>query len=250
MSQRTGSSRSKPHPSFCKRSPPCRSNGKNTSTNSLSQRATTAKFSKSFKRYKIILLIIVTSQFFNIIFSPADFRRRNVPALEYAEGDGRPDISLHRRTNRAALQVSRAIEISSERADCSRHHRRHFARAIFRFGRKFQYYLQFPNLLNNPISGPISGLWKEAYGALSSQNNESLALYKDLMKSDRRFQQFVRSCANNPLLKKKGIPECILFVTTRITKYPLLIDPLIKTARDRPQEQQKLKDANMFVRVS
>lgn len=114
----------------------------------------------------------------------------------------------------------------------------------------FNIYLQFPNFLNNPISGPISGLWKEAYGALSSQNNESLALYKDLMKSDRRFQQFVRSCANNPLLKKKGIPECILFVTTRITKYPLLIDPLIKTARDRPQEQQKLKDANMFVRVS
>ena len=109
---------------------------------------------------------------------------------------------------------------------------------------------QFLRFINNLISGPMSGLWKEAYGALSSQNNESLALYKDLMKSDRRFQQFVRSCANNPLLKKKGIPECILFVTTRLTKYPLLIDPLIKTARDRPQEQQKLKDAYMFVRVS
>ena len=34
---------------------------------------------------------------------------------------------------------------------------------------------------------------------------------------------------NNPLLKKKGIPECILFVTQRLTKYPLLIEPLIKT---------------------
>ena len=105
---------------------------------------------------------------------------------------------------------------------------------------------------NNRVlfAGPVSGRWKEAYGALSSQNNESLALYKDLMKSDRRFTHFVRSCANNPLLKKKGIPECILFVTTRLTKYPLLIDALIKTARDRPQEKQKLKDASMFVRVS
>jgi hypothetical protein len=77
-----------------------------------------------------------------------------------------------------------------------------------------------------------------------------VSLYKDLMKSDRRFTQFVRNCAHNPLLKKKGIPECILFVTTRITKYPLLIEPLIKTAKDLPQEQQKLKDSNMFVRVS
>jgi hypothetical protein len=31
------------------------------------------------------------------------------------------------------------------------------------------------------------------------------------------------------LLKKKGIPECILFVTQRLTKYPLLVEPLIKT---------------------
>jgi hypothetical protein len=35
------------------------------------------------------------------------------------------------------------------------------------------------------------------------------------MKSDRRFGQFVRQCSENPLLKKKGVAECILFVTTR-----------------------------------
>ncbi len=77
-----------------------------------------------------------------------------------------------------------------------------------------------------------------------------MGLYKDILKSDRQFQQFVKQCALNPLLKKKGVPECILFVTTRITKYPLLIEPLVKTARDLPREQQRLRDANMFVRVS
>ena len=105
------------------------------------------------------------------------------------------------------------------------------------------------NRFTSFLAGPISRVWKAAYGTFCSQHNESVSLYKDIMKSDRRFQQFVRQCANNPLLKKKGIPECILFVTTRITKYPLLIEPLIKTARDLPQEQQKLRDANMFVRV-
>lgn len=45
----------------------------------------------------------------------------------------------------------------------------------------------------------------------------------------------------NPLLKKKGIPECILFVTQRLTKYPLLIEPLIKTgiAQDEGEDLRK-----------
>ena len=45
-----------------------------------------------------------------------------------------------------------------------------------------------------------------------------------------------------------GIPECILTVTTRITKYPLLIEPLIKTAKDRPAEQQKLRSCLSLVK--
>ena len=146
--QKTGSSRNKPRPSFCKRSPRCRWSGKNTSTNSLSQRATTAKFSKSFKRYKMTYnyrCLAALKRF----FASADFRRRHVPALEHAEGGGWPDISLHRRTDRAALQVSRAIEISPERADCSRHHRRHFARAIFRFGWKLQYFCPLRKFLGS-----------------------------------------------------------------------------------------------------
>lgn len=106
------------------------------------------------------------------------------------------------------------------------------------------------DLLLEQFAGESSRLWKEAYGTFCSQHSDAVSLYKDIYKSDRRFQQFIRHCANNPLLKKKGIPECILFVTTRITKYPLLIEPLIKTARDLPQEQQKLRDASLFVRVS
>jgi hypothetical protein len=96
--------------------------------------------------------------------------------------------------------------------------------------------------------GDLSRKWREAYGTFCSQHNESVALYKDLLKSDRQFQQFVKQCSLNPLLKKKGVPECILFVTTRITKYPLLIEPLVKTARDLPVDQCALKEAHVKVR--
>ena len=70
------------------------------------------------------------------------------------------------------------------------------------------------------------------------------------MKSDRRFQQFIHKCSENPLLKKKGVPECIMFVTGRIMKYPLLVDALIKTAKDRPADEEQLIQAKMFVKVN
>ena len=45
------------------------------------------------------------------------------------------------------------------------------------------------------------------------------------------------------------MPECILFVTHRVTKYPLLIEPLIKTSRDQEQEITNLTKALQLVKV-
>jgi len=90
--------------------------------------------------------------------------------------------------------------------------------------------------------------WQGAYGAFCSQHSDAVNIYKDLLKSDRRFHEFVQQSSLNPLLRKMGIPECILTVTTRITKYPLLIEPLIKTAKDRPEEQQKLRNCLHLVK--
>jgi len=78
---------------------------------------------------------------------------------------------------------------------------------------------------------------------------DAVDLYKDCLQHDRRFGEFVRHCQLNPLLKKKGIPECVLFVTQRLTKYPLLIEPLIKTAKDNKPEQEKLAKALALVKV-
>lgn len=49
------------------------------------------------------------------------------------------------------------------------------------------------------------------------------------------------------MLKKKGIPECILFVTQRLTKYPLLIEPLIKTSTMQ-DEGEDLRKALVLVK--
>lgn len=52
------------------------------------------------------------------------------------------------------------------------------------------------------------------------------------------------------MCKGRGIPECILLVTQRLTKYPLMIDALIKSSKDHPDEIERLKVAQVLVKVS
>lgn len=85
-------------------------------------------------------------------------------------------------------------------------------------------------------------------GEFCSRHRDAVELYKYYLQSDPRFGQFIRHCQTNPLLKKKGIPECILFVTQRLTKYPLLIEPLIKTSKENRQEQEALQKALTLVK--
>ncbi|XP_050311680.1 rho guanine nucleotide exchange factor 18 isoform X2 [Anthonomus grandis grandis] len=89
---------------------------------------------------------------------------------------------------------------------------------------------------------------KSAYGEFCSRHRDAVDIYKYYVQQDPRFNEFVRHCQTNPLLKKKGIPECILFVTQRLTKYPLLIEPLIKTSKDNKREQEILQRALTLVK--
>ena len=110
-----------------------------------------------------------------------------------------------------------------------------------------------PGTTNNysfmKLIGKSAEKWQDAYGSFCSSHTEAVGVFKDLMKSDRRFQKFIVEASENPLLKKKGVPECIMFVTGRIMKYPLLIDALIKTAKDKPADEEDLVQAKMFVKV-
>ncbi|XP_064618517.1 A-kinase anchor protein 13-like isoform X3 [Lineus longissimus] len=89
------------------------------------------------------------------------------------------------------------------------------------------------DLLCDQFGGDNGERLKEAYGEFCSRHKEAVAYYKDMLKNDRTFQGFIKKCSNNRLCKKLGIPECILLVTQRMTKYPLLLDPIIKTTKDK-----------------
>ncbi|XP_073999272.1 rho guanine nucleotide exchange factor 18 cysts isoform X5 [Rhodnius prolixus] len=96
------------------------------------------------------------------------------------------------------------------------------------------------DILLEQFSGASAVKLKSVYGEFCSNHRNAIDIYKECMQQDGRFAEFVKHCQGNPLLKKKGIPECILFVTQRLTKYPLLIEPLIKTSKDNKEEQERL----------
>ncbi|KAF4519313.1 hypothetical protein B566_EDAN005253, partial [Ephemera danica] len=104
------------------------------------------------------------------------------------------------------------------------------------------------DILLEQFSGLEAEKLKSAYGEFCSRHRDAVDLYKDYLQQDHRFGEFVRHCQTNPLLKKKGIPECVLFVTQRLTKYPLLIEPLIKSAKENKKEQEKLSKALALVK--
>ncbi|KAL5289557.1 hypothetical protein ACFFRR_009568 [Megaselia abdita] len=89
---------------------------------------------------------------------------------------------------------------------------------------------------------------KNVYGEFCSNHRNALDKFKYYL-SDITFTNCYKHCLSNPLLKKKGIPECILFVTQRLTKYPLLIDSLIKSSIDDKIETDKLRKSLHLVKT-
>uniref|UniRef100_A0A1I8P763 DH domain-containing protein n=1 Tax=Stomoxys calcitrans TaxID=35570 RepID=A0A1I8P763_STOCA len=88
-----------------------------------------------------------------------------------------------------------------------------------------------------------------AYGEFCANHRSALEQFKSCMTGrDPMFSEWYKHCLTNPLLKKKGIPECILFVTQRLTKYPLLIEPLLKSAKEDKLECEKLQHALALVK--
>lgn len=87
-------------------------------------------------------------------------------------------------------------------------------------------------------------------GDVCSNHRSALDLCKSYITEDQTFAEWNKHCLQNPLLKKKGIPECLLFVSQRLTKYPLLIQPLSKSALnlDDKVEHEKLAQAESLVK--
>uniref|UniRef100_A0A8C5ALF9 Rho/rac guanine nucleotide exchange factor (GEF) 2 n=1 Tax=Gadus morhua TaxID=8049 RepID=A0A8C5ALF9_GADMO len=102
---------------------------------------------------------------------------------------------------------------------------------------------QLGDLLLNQFSGQSAEDIRKVYSEFCSRHPKAVKLYKELLARDKRFQHFVRKVTRGPLLRRHGIQECILLVTQRITKYPVLIQRILDNTKGNEEEVQSLSTA-------
>lgn len=99
------------------------------------------------------------------------------------------------------------------------------------------------DILAETFAPPAHHKLKAAYGEFCSRHRDAVEVFKECCTREPRLARFIRKCQQNPMLRKKGVPECVLFVAQRLTKYPLLLEPLLKTAGDDVTERELLQKA-------
>ncbi|KAM4050360.1 rho guanine nucleotide exchange factor 28 isoform 2-T2 [Anomaloglossus baeobatrachus] len=80
---------------------------------------------------------------------------------------------------------------------------------------------------------------KRIYGEFCSHHIEAMNLFKELQQN-KKFQNFLKVTNSNLQARRRGIPECILLVTQRITKYPVLVERLLRYTPEGTEEHQEL----------
>ncbi|KAF5906153.1 A-kinase anchor protein 13 isoform X1, partial [Clarias magur] len=104
------------------------------------------------------------------------------------------------------------------------------------------------NILMNQFSGSNAESMKKVYGKFCSRHNEAVNLYKELHAKDKRFQTFIRKKMSSSIVRRLGIPECILLVTQRLTKYPVLLQRILQHTKENEEDYVDLTQALQLIK--
>uniref|UniRef100_A0A8B9M2Z0 Rho guanine nucleotide exchange factor 28 n=1 Tax=Accipiter nisus TaxID=211598 RepID=A0A8B9M2Z0_9AVES len=88
---------------------------------------------------------------------------------------------------------------------------------------------------------------KKIYGEFCSHQKEAVNLFKELQQN-KKFQNFIKLRNSNLLARRRGIPECILLVTQRITKYPVLVERILQYSKEGTAEHKDLCKALRLIK--
>ncbi|XP_041442791.1 A-kinase anchor protein 13 isoform X4 [Xenopus laevis] len=94
------------------------------------------------------------------------------------------------------------------------------------------------DILVDQFSGENGERMKKIYGKFCGHHNEAVNYFKDLLSKEKRFQAFIKKKMSSSVVRRLGIPECILLVTQRITKYPVLLQRILENTKENEAEHQ------------
>ncbi|XP_063754851.1 rho guanine nucleotide exchange factor 1a isoform X2 [Eleginops maclovinus] len=109
---------------------------------------------------------------------------------------------------------------------------------------------QLGDILLEQFSGQCADDMRKTYAEFCSRHMKAVKLYKELLARDKKFQCFIRRVSRGPLLRCHGVQECILLVTQRISKYPVLIQRIVENTavNDDEEEASSIAQASFMVR--
>uniref|UniRef100_F7CZN8 Rho/Rac guanine nucleotide exchange factor 18 n=1 Tax=Monodelphis domestica TaxID=13616 RepID=F7CZN8_MONDO len=99
------------------------------------------------------------------------------------------------------------------------------------------------DLLVQQFSGENGERMKEKYGIFCSGHNEAVSHYKELLSQNKKFQNMIKKIGNFSIVRRLGVQECILLVTQRITKYPVLEERIIQNTEAGTEDYEDLNQA-------
>nr|XP_057928711.1 rho guanine nucleotide exchange factor 18 isoform X2 [Doryrhamphus excisus] len=98
------------------------------------------------------------------------------------------------------------------------------------------------------FSGEIGEKMKASYGDFCSHHSEAMGYYKEQMQTNKRFHSIIRKINNLSIVRRLGVSECILLVTQRITKYPVLVERILHNTEVGSEEHADLNRALAFIK--
>ncbi|XP_062922192.1 A-kinase anchor protein 13-like isoform X1 [Mobula hypostoma] len=104
------------------------------------------------------------------------------------------------------------------------------------------------DILVNQFSGPSAERLKKTYGKFCGQHNDAVNFYKELLAREKKFQTFVRKKMSSSIVRRLGIQECILLVTQRITKYPVIVQRIIHLTKENEDDYTDLTKALAMIK--
>ncbi|KAF6123087.1 Rho guanine nucleotide exchange factor 28 [Phyllostomus discolor] len=103
------------------------------------------------------------------------------------------------------------------------------------------------DILVQQFSEENANKMKKIYGEFCSHHKEAVSLFKELQQN-KKFQNFIKLRNSNLLARRRGIPECILLVTQRITKYPVLVERILQYTKEKTEEHKDLCKALCLIK--
>uniref|UniRef100_A0A665WLN2 Rho guanine nucleotide exchange factor (GEF) 28a n=1 Tax=Echeneis naucrates TaxID=173247 RepID=A0A665WLN2_ECHNA len=108
---------------------------------------------------------------------------------------------------------------------------------------------QIGDILLQQFSDENAEKMKQLYGEFCSHHIEAVNVFKELQQQNKKLQNFVRvRPVIHLVLLKSHVPEFILLVTQRITKYPVLLERILQYTQEGSQEHSDLSNALVQIR--